>query len=192
MNGRRSNRIAVAVSGTALIVGVLGWTPLGEAGRRVEFPPNSVGTAQLKANAVVSSKINNGTLRRADFSPRDLPAGPPGPPGPPGPAGAKGDRGEKGDPGLSGLELTKQESGVNSNSPKTLAAPCPAGKRIIAGGGRIPTPEFISGNLATQPLTITESVPSEDGRSWRVRAFETASTSDTWVLEAWALCASVN
>ena len=184
MNGRRSNRIAVALSGTALVVAVLGWTPLGEAGRRLLLPPNSVGTAQLKADAVVSSKIKNGTLRRADFNPRDLPAGPAGPPGPAGPTGAKGD---KGDSGLSGLELTKQETGVNSNSPKTIAAPCPAGKRAVAGGGRVPV-GFSIGTSRTLPVSVTTSAPSADGRSWTAEAFETEAYAENWVLEVWAVC----
>jgi hypothetical protein len=53
-------------------------------------PRNSVGTAQLRANAVVSAKVRNGSLRRVDFAPNQIPAGargPAGPAGPPGPAG---------------------------------------------------------------------------------------------------------
>jgi hypothetical protein len=52
----------------------------------IVVPRNSVGTAQLKNNAVVSAKIKNGSLRRADFGGQLL-AGPRGPVGPAGPAG---------------------------------------------------------------------------------------------------------
>ena len=54
---------------------------------------NSVGTKQLKKNAVVSSKVKNHSLLRTDFKPGQLPTGPPGQQGntgPPGPAGPPG------------------------------------------------------------------------------------------------------
>jgi hypothetical protein len=51
------------------------------------LPRNSVGTAQLKNNAVTSLKVKNLSLSRQDFKPGQLPAGPPGPAGPAGPAG---------------------------------------------------------------------------------------------------------
>ncbi|WP_109508819.1 hypothetical protein [Nocardioides speluncae] len=63
---------------------------------------NSVGTKHLKNNAVVSTKVKDGTLRRTDFRPGTLlrgatgPAGPAGPKGGPGPAGPPGPQGEPG------------------------------------------------------------------------------------------------
>src|SRR3954467_4038375 len=48
------------------------------------LPRNSVGTAQLKANAVTSAKVKNGSLRLADFA-----RGPPAP-SPPRAEGAGG------------------------------------------------------------------------------------------------------
>jgi hypothetical protein len=62
----------------------------------IKIPKKSVGSAQLKNNAVSSSKVKNGALRAIDFRPGDLPAGATGP------AGAKGDKGDKGDPGTNG------------------------------------------------------------------------------------------
>ena len=52
--------------------------------------PNTVGTKQLKKNAVISSKVKNGSLLRADFKAGQIPAGPQGPAGPAGPQGAQG------------------------------------------------------------------------------------------------------
>jgi hypothetical protein len=56
------------------------------------LPRNSVGTPQLKENAVTagkiaagavqSSEVKDGSLAGADFAPGQLPAGPAGPPGP--------------------------------------------------------------------------------------------------------------
>src|SRR5581483_5873715 len=40
---------------------------------RAIIPPNSVGTAQLKADAVVSSKVKNGTLVKADLKTGERP-----------------------------------------------------------------------------------------------------------------------
>jgi hypothetical protein len=52
--------------------------------------PNTVGTKQLKKNAVISSKVKNRSLLAVDFKAGQLPAGP------------KGDKGDKGDPGTPG------------------------------------------------------------------------------------------
>jgi hypothetical protein len=57
-----------------------------------QLPNNSVGTPQLKANAVTTGKVKNGTLLKADFKSGQLPKGP------------KGDKGAKGDPGAQGAK----------------------------------------------------------------------------------------
>jgi hypothetical protein len=63
------------------------------------LPRNSVGTQQLKRNAVTSSKVKNASLRAVDFRRGQLPAGPQGPKGD---TGAQGDPGPKGDFGARG------------------------------------------------------------------------------------------
>ncbi len=51
--------------------------------------PNTVGTKQLKKNAVISSKVKNRSLLKAvDFKAGQLPAGRAGPAGPAGPSRA--------------------------------------------------------------------------------------------------------
>jgi len=57
------------------------------------LPRNSVGAAQLQANAVTSAKVRNGTLVRQDFKPGQLALGPRGASGPAGPAGPAGQTG---------------------------------------------------------------------------------------------------
>jgi hypothetical protein len=52
--------------------------------------PNTVGTKQLKKNAVISSKVKNRSLLAVDFKAGQIPAGPQGPAGPAGPAGPQG------------------------------------------------------------------------------------------------------
>jgi hypothetical protein len=61
----------------------------------VSLPANSVGTKQLKNNAVVASKVKRGSLRIWNFAESDMPKGDRGADGLPGP---KGDKGDKGDP----------------------------------------------------------------------------------------------
>jgi hypothetical protein len=71
----------------------------GYAAVALTLPANSVGTAQLKSNAVVSSKVKDHSLLKVDFASGQIPAGPrgaPGAPGPPGAAGAKGATGPAG------------------------------------------------------------------------------------------------
>jgi len=57
----------------------------------IALPRNSVGNAQLRANAVTASKVRNGSIGRADLS--DSALGSRGPRGPAGPAGAAGPTG---------------------------------------------------------------------------------------------------
>ena len=69
----------------ALLV-ALGGTSI--AAVSVVLPRNSVGTVQLRANAVTSSKVLNRSLLAIDFKTGQLPKGPTGPAGPAGSAGA--------------------------------------------------------------------------------------------------------
>ena len=66
------------------------------------LPNNSVGTAQLKGNAVISSKVKNRSLLAVDFAQGEIPRGPRGPEGPPGAPGATGATGATGAAGPPG------------------------------------------------------------------------------------------
>ena len=57
------NRWPVVLSITALLVALLGSTPVGEAALNA-LPRNSVGPLQLKNDAVTSIKVRNGSLPR--------------------------------------------------------------------------------------------------------------------------------
>jgi hypothetical protein len=63
--------LAVALGGTSYAATVL--------------PRNSVGTVQLKNDAITAAKVKNFSLVRQDFRPGQLPVGPRGPAGPAGP-----------------------------------------------------------------------------------------------------------
>jgi hypothetical protein len=78
----------------------------------LRLPHNSVGPAQIKANAVSSSKVKNGSLLSKDFRTGQLPTGArgaqgdPGPKGDVGPQGPLGPQGPPGDPGGPGADGT--------------------------------------------------------------------------------------
>jgi hypothetical protein len=110
--------------------------------------PNTVGTKQLKKNAVISTKVKNGSLLRADFKSGQIPAGPQGPAGPAGPAGAAGAAGAPGAQGPPGP--------VHLDYNVTAAIPNPAGTQssgiatcdtgMYATGGGVSTTGFFSAN----------------------------------------------
>jgi hypothetical protein len=64
-------RLSLAVALTALLVALLGATPLGEAARDAVLPRNSVGSEQVKDRSLLGR----------DFKQGQLPRGPAGPPG---------------------------------------------------------------------------------------------------------------
>ena len=79
----------------------------------LKLPKNSVGTKQLKRNAVTSAKVRNGSLEATDFGPGQLPAGEDGKQGPqgkPGPEGKQGPPGPTGPTeGFAGAKLSGGE-----------------------------------------------------------------------------------
>jgi hypothetical protein len=89
----------------ALLVALAG---TGVAAVSVALPRGSVGTPQLKNNAVTSKKVLNGSLVKGDFRAGSLPAGAAGPAGPAGAAGPAGPAGPAG-------SVTKLTAVVNSS-----------------------------------------------------------------------------
>jgi hypothetical protein len=129
------NRMPLTLSITALLVSVLGVTSLGQAAYDAVIPRNSVGTLQLKRNAVTSSKLAPNTVRGSqvvdgslltqDFKPGQIPQGP---------KGDKGDRGATGPAGLSGYEIVTATGTVSANTTlSAVQAKCPAGKKVLSG-----------------------------------------------------------
>lgn len=129
------------------------------------LPRNSVGTAQLKNNAVTAAKIKNGTVGLADLTRSARRPGPPGPAGPAGPAGPRGDTGQQGPagpagpPGVSGHEVVVLGGLLTASQiSASFTASCPAGKKLLGGG------------VATfnQEIQILSSTPLDTGTSWAV------------------------
>lgn len=65
-------KIPTIIAVTALVVAVLGATPLGQAAGRLVLAKNSVGAAQLKKDAVTSVKIKNDQVTGADVKESSL------------------------------------------------------------------------------------------------------------------------
>lgn len=74
-------RLSLGVSVAALLIVLLGGSPLGEAAQELVLPRGSVGTPQLQDGAVTGAKVKDRTLLARDFRQDQLPQGPPGPPG---------------------------------------------------------------------------------------------------------------
>jgi hypothetical protein len=65
---RRRGRLPIVLSVTALVVAVLGFTPLGEAGRKFVLPNNVVGAAKIKAKAVKTGKLADRAVTTAKLA----------------------------------------------------------------------------------------------------------------------------
>jgi hypothetical protein len=126
------------------------------------LPVNSVGTAQLKANAVISSKVKNQSLLAVDFKPGQLPA-----------------------PGVSGYEVVEGVPSIVMNQIyNSVSMTCPAGKKAIGGGGATG-----GGIIPGDGPYIVVSQPSIDGSSWLVQTAR--ATSGYSALVGRVLCATV-
>lgn len=79
---RLSPALVVACAALLIALGDMAWASVSQV-----VPRRSVGTAQLRNNAVTSVKIRNGQVRFADLARNARRPGPRGPAGPAGPAG---------------------------------------------------------------------------------------------------------
>ncbi len=93
-----------------------------------QLPENSVGSKQLKKNAVTGAKVRDGSLKATDFETGQLPAGPKGDIGPQGSQGPQGPKGETGEIGPSDAYEVGDASDSGSTPP--LALNLPAGNYI--------------------------------------------------------------
>ena len=125
------------VMATVAVFAVLGGT--GYAA--VALPNASVGKAQLKSNAVDSSKVINGSLLKADFKAGQLPKGATGATGAKGATGATGATGAAGAAGAKGDSFTLATTLPSGQTEKGQYAAWGGGTGAFMGGGyafRIP------------------------------------------------------
>ena len=179
------------LSAAALVVAAFGSTPLGHAAGSLVVGKNSVGTAQLKKDAVTGPKVKNGSLTAADFKAGTLqpgPAGPKGdkgdagPKGDPGAAGAKGDNGDRGPAGPSGISgyrvYLSNSMTLNPGKTASAIAVCPTGKKALGGGFQL-----------SPGATATFSSTGANNDAWIVEA-RNDSAVQGWV-QAVVICATV-
>ena len=185
-------RNAIALLALAVALG-------GTSYAAITLPRNSVGTKQLKRNAVTTVKVKDRTLLRKDFKPGQLPsgaagmqgpqgvAGPQGATGPQGPAGADGAAGADGSTGTTGptgptgFVTSRSFQGVwhpatlPGNNGNTIITPdnCQTAAHTAVAGERALVTGFgtaTPSNTATDVLYINIMV-SEDYGPWLVKTY---------------------
>jgi hypothetical protein len=163
----------------------------------VKLPKNSVGSTQIKANAVSSGKVKNGSLRKSDFKASDLPVGPQGLQGPQGLKGDKGEQGLQGVPGNVGPATTRffqHPSDLAAGASATLTVFCPAGQAAIGGGIRGDANDSEATTVTgTRPAkSEADTNPPADGQTfqgWRGTVVHNAGSAATGIRpEMWVIC----
>jgi hypothetical protein len=176
---------ALVVASLALLVSLTGTSV---AAVDQLLPRGSVGTPQLKTNAVTSKKVKNGSLLRADFKAGQIPAGARGPAGPAGPQGAQGIQGTQGIQGIQGpsgatnVTIRSVSDSVVAGGVELLPSPCQAGERATGGGGN---------NVASAGVNIIQSAPQPltgTPTGWQVTYHNTTGVAHS--IFAYAICAS--
>jgi hypothetical protein len=172
--------LLLALGGTGYAAGVL--------------PVGSVGTPQLKANAVVSNKVKDGSLRGTDVKAGQLPRGLQGLPGQ---TGAQGPAGPKGDTGANGVAGARGDPGPAGFSSLTYVqadfGPFPAGTQY---GGEAACPEgnhAVGGGVLAESSTageqdVNSSYPTDGTTSWG--AYVDNNSAGPLSFSVYAVCAS--
>jgi hypothetical protein len=124
-----------------------------------QLPANSVGTKQLKKNAVTTAKVKNRSLVAKDFRSGQLPRG------------ARGPAGPQGAPGTAGATNVTVRSAAGSG---TATAGCIGAEKAVGGGGDAPL-GFIDGSFpepeAGTPTGWTARATDADGAPVNVTAY---------------------
>ena len=95
--------------------------------------------------------------------------------------GPQGERGPAGPAGISGWEIVRGPT-VSSPGVYTAVADCPAGKKVLGGGG----------SQGAFGWYLDDSRPKSDGSGWQVQyAPDISGGAGGGIGEAWAICAYV-
>jgi len=171
---------------------------MGGTSYALTLPKNSVGSKQIRKNAVTGAKVANRSLRASDFARGQLPSGAPGAPGATGPAGAPG---AKGDPGANGAQgpagvvgavtVQRTEFGLADNQTAGASVPCPAGTRAIGGGSSVlaTTSPDIQPTISRPDRTGVVPDDGETFTGWRVSYSNPSGGTGATTAHAFAICA---
>jgi hypothetical protein len=145
------------------------------------LPRNSVGTAQLKKNAVTSAKVKDHSLLRKDFKAGQLPSGPQGP------RGLTGATGPQGTPGRNGatnvIIRTSPPRDVAPGDTAGALVDCQGGEYAVGGGG-------LAGDIATLVSSVPMAAPGgTQPIAWTV-GYRNDDPTLTDTVRAYAVCAS--
>ncbi len=165
---------------------------MGGTGYALTLPKNSVGSKQIRKNAVTSTKVKNGTLRASDFAIGQLPAAAPGSPGAPGAKGDPGKDGVQGPPGVLGaVTVQRTDFGLPDNATAGASVPCPPGARAIGGGSSIDatTADDIHATVSRPDRTGVAPVDGETFDGWRVTYSNPAAGDGATTVHAFVVCA---
>jgi hypothetical protein len=180
-------RPQLGISVVALVIALLGWTPIGQAASngiaKVVPYANVAGFAKNagKLNGHVSSRAPRAGQIPVVNATGKLPAslGAVGPAGSPGPAGPAGAAGAAGPPGVSGYQQVTQQTTVGSgNTDRTVS--CPGGKSGLAGGYNL--------DGGASDLKVYDMRPTS-GSDWRFRIHD--ETGQSYTVTLYVICATV-
>lgn len=179
-----SNRLQTVLCATALVIALLGWTPLGQAASATVakvVPFAKVAGFAKNAGALnghsASRRPKAGQIPILNTSGK-LPASI-GAVGPTGPAGAAGAAGAAGPPGAAGYQQVTKQINFTANGADEVVS-CPGGKSVLAGG-------YALGG-ANDNLSVFDSRPIS-ASDWRIRIRNATSGSGTVTI--YAVCATV-
>jgi hypothetical protein len=184
-------RLPIILSCVALVVVVLGSTPLGQAA--IDAVPALAKRALVADTAKNALQVNKIKVSRKPTAGMLLPldatgkfpasVGAIGAAGPAGPQGAKGDKGDAGTSGISNIEIVNGSSANNTSTGlKTATATCPSGKKAIGGGAEIQSSPIY-------PITVNK--PLTDLSGWTASGYKETASGAFWGVVAYAVCATV-
>ena len=110
----------------------------------IKLPINAVGTAQIKKDAVTSTKVKDGSLLAGDFKAGQLPAGAKGE------TGAAGASGVTAANGTSGSSLGITLTGTPQEVMSTTVSSGPAGRMVVTGSFRMDNQTVAAGGSSCQ------------------------------------------
>jgi hypothetical protein len=150
LDGHR-RRLPLALAVAAVVIAVLGQTPVGEAARNVVAYALNAG----KVDGISASRTPRpGHLLAlgpdAKFTASALPPGPQGPPGPPGvqgPEGPAGPQGPEGPPGAPGAQGPPGERGPQGEPATKLFAVVDSESAYVRGSGVVEVTQIATGTF---------------------------------------------
>jgi hypothetical protein len=165
----------------------------------VTLPKNSVGSRQLRANAVASDKVRDGALLARDFKVGQLPRGETGPPGPKGETGPNGETGPRGDagpqgkagaPGVTDFVVRHSTSPIQGSGGRVLfQVQCAAGERAVGGGAALTIGGAAAQLQASFPVGLNGVLLGDDSTPTGWQSLIRNDSPDATAADGYAVCA---